>query len=217
MADRITTSNGNPVTDNSNSLTVGDSGTMFGLGAQILLAFTLHSLLQDFHLIDKLAHFDRERIPERCERAFPLRIHYHNNGSVVHAKGAGAHGYFEVTKDISQCASDTKQSPVALSSAVCKAKFLSAVGKRTPVFTRFSTVGGATHPHLFDEHHNKQARRAAPTRHATHVALPSSSTRRKASCAPATPLFQPAAGNWDMVGNNTPVFFIRDPSQFPGL
>jgi len=71
-----------------------------------------HSLLQDFHLIDKLAHFDRERIPER----------------VVHAKGAGAHGYFEVT------------SPVI--AQYTKAKLFSAVGKRTPTFLRFSTVGG---------------------------------------------------------------------------
>jgi hypothetical protein len=69
-------------------------------------------LLQDFHLIDKLSHFDAERIPER----------------VVHAKGAGAHGYFEVTsKDISK---------------ICKAKFLSSPGKKTPIFLRFSTVGG---------------------------------------------------------------------------
>ena len=66
---------------------------------------------QDTHLIDKLAHFDRERIPER----------------VVHAKGAGAHGYFEVTHDISK---------------FCRAKMFSAVGKRTPCFVRFSTVGG---------------------------------------------------------------------------
>lgn len=69
-------------------------------------------LLQDFHLIDKLAHFDRERIPER----------------VVHAKGAGAHGYFEVTS-----------SDIAKYS---KAKLFNKVGKRTPLLIRFSTVGG---------------------------------------------------------------------------
>lgn len=69
-------------------------------------------LLQDFHLIDKLAHFDRERIPER----------------VVHAKGAGAHGYFEVTSS-----EITKY---------CKAKLFEKVGKKTPIFLRFSTVGG---------------------------------------------------------------------------
>jgi catalase len=67
--------------------------------------------LQDFHLIDKLAHFDHERIPER----------------VVHAKGAGAHGYFEVTNDISK---------------YTKAKLFSKIGKRTPTLLRFSTVGG---------------------------------------------------------------------------
>ena len=67
----LTTSTGSPVDDNQNSLLAGEYGPI---------------LLQDFHLIDKLAHFDRERIPER----------------VVHAKGAGAHGYFEVTHDISK-------------------------------------------------------------------------------------------------------------------
>ncbi|KAJ2723731.1 catalase A [Coemansia sp. Benny D115] len=92
----LTTGNGNPVDNNQTSMTAGELGPV---------------VLQDFHLLDKLAHFDRERIPER----------------VVHAKGAGAHGYFEVTKDISHL--------------TC-AKFLSKVGKRTPVFTRFSTVGG---------------------------------------------------------------------------
>ena len=67
----LTTSSGSPVDDNQNSLTAGPDGPI---------------LIQDFHLIDKLAHFDRERIPER----------------VVHAKGAAAHGYFEVTDDISK-------------------------------------------------------------------------------------------------------------------
>ncbi|KAF9097677.1 hypothetical protein BGX29_007980, partial [Mortierella sp. GBA35] len=92
----LTTGNGNPVDDNQNSLTAGEFGPI---------------LLQDFHLIDKLAHFDRERIPER----------------VVHAKGAGAHGHFEVTADLSKLTS---------------AKFLSKPGTKTPVFARFSTVGG---------------------------------------------------------------------------
>ncbi|KAK9759890.1 hypothetical protein K7432_016623, partial [Basidiobolus ranarum] len=92
----MTTSNGDPVDDNQNSMTAGQKGPI---------------VIQDFHYVEKLAHFNRERIPER----------------VVHAKGAGAHGYFEVTKDISH---------------LTKAKFLSKVGKRTPVFTRFSTVGG---------------------------------------------------------------------------
>ena len=78
------------------------------------MSFDIHAfcrLLQDFHLIDKLAHFDRERIPER----------------VVHAKGAGAHGYLEVTADIT---------------TYTKAKVFSKVGKKTPMLIRFSTVGG---------------------------------------------------------------------------
>jgi catalase len=74
--------------------------------------FNLNSVLQDFHLIDKLSHFDRERIPER----------------VVHAKGAGAYGHFEVT------------SPVI--TKYTKAKMFEKVGKKTPCFIRFSTVGG---------------------------------------------------------------------------
>lgn len=142
MADNIlTTSNGAPVSDNQNSLTVGSFGGPV--------------LLQDFHLIDKLASFDRERIPER----------------VVHAKGAGAHGYFEVTNDVTK---------------YCKAKFLSQVGKRTPVFARFSTVAGE--------------RGSADTeRDPRGFALK----------------FYTEEGNWDMVGNNTPVFFIKDAMKFP--
>ena len=136
----LTTGNGNPVVDNQNSVTAGEYGPV---------------LLQDFHLIDKLAHFDRERIPER----------------VVHAKGAGAHGYFEVTNDITN---------------ICKAKFLDRVGKRTPVFTRFSTVGG-------------EKGSADTDRDPRGFAVK----------------FYTEEGNWDMVGNNTPVFFIRDPVKFP--
>lgn len=136
----LTTSFGAPVDDNQNSLTVGRFGPI---------------LLQDSHLIDKLAHFDRERIPER----------------VVHAKGAGAHGYFEVTHDI------TKFS---------KAKVFGKVGKRTPVFVRFSTVGG-------EKGSADAARdpRGFAVKHYTEE------------------------GVWDMVGNNTPIFFIRDPIKFP--
>jgi catalase len=93
---QLTTSGGIPIDDNDNSLTVSAQGPI---------------LIQDSNLIDKLAHFDRERIPER----------------VVHAKGAGAHGYFEVTHDVTK---------------YCKAKFLNKIGKRTPIFARFSTVGG---------------------------------------------------------------------------
>ena len=93
----LTTNQGVPVSDNQNSLTAGERGPV---------------LLQDVHLIEKLANFDRERIPER----------------VVHAKGAGAHGYFQVYKSM-----------VAYASA----KFLQDPKKKTPVFVRFSTVVGA--------------------------------------------------------------------------
>jgi catalase len=92
----LTTGFGIPVGDDQNSLTAGERGPV---------------LMQDIHLLDKLSHFDRERISER----------------VVHAKGAGAGGYFEVTADVTR---------------YTKAKFLSEVGKRTEVFARFSTVGG---------------------------------------------------------------------------
>lgn len=92
----MTTSTGMPVDDNQNSVTAGQFGPV---------------LLKDFHLIDKLAHFDRERIPER----------------VVHAKGAGAHGYFKVGADITK---------------YTKAKVFDTIGKTTPVFIRFSTVAG---------------------------------------------------------------------------
>lgn len=93
---QLTTSSGMPIDDNQNSMTAGPNGPI---------------LLQDFHLIDKLARFDRERIPER----------------VVHAKGCGAHGTFEVTHDLSK---------------YCKAKFINEIGKKTPMFIRFSTVAG---------------------------------------------------------------------------
>jgi len=93
---KLTTAFGIPVANDQNSLTAGERGPV---------------LMQDVHLLEKLAHFDRERIPER----------------VVHAKGAGAGGYFEVTADVTK---------------YTKAKFLSEIGKRTEVFARFSTVGG---------------------------------------------------------------------------
>lgn len=136
----LTTGHGAPVDDNRNSLAAGQPGPL---------------LLQDIHLIDKIAHFDRERIPER----------------VVHAKGAGAHGYFEVTHDVSR---------------FTKAKYLNKVGKRTPVFARFSTVGG-------EKGSADAARdpRGFAIKHYTED------------------------GVYDMVGNNTPIFFIRDPINFP--
>ncbi|MDY0042277.1 MAG: catalase [Desulforhabdus sp.] len=136
----LTTAFGIPVADDQNSMTAGSRGPV---------------LMQDVHLLEKLAHFDRERIPER----------------VVHAKGAGAYGYFEVTGDVSR---------------YTKARFLSEVGKRTEVFARFSTVGG-------------EKGSADSARDPRGFAVK----------------FYTEDGNYDMTGNNTPVFFIRDPLKFP--
>lgn len=113
------------------------------------------TLLSDTHLVEKLSHFDRERIPER----------------VVHAKGAGAHGYFEVTNDLTK---------------YTRASFLSEMGKKTDVFVRFSTVGGGRGS-------------ADSARDPRGFAVK----------------FYTEEGNYDMVGNNTPVFFIRDAIKFP--
>jgi catalase len=135
----LTDNFGAPVDDDQNSLTAGNPGPV---------------LMQDVHLLEKLAHFDRERIPER----------------VVHAKGAGAYGYFAVTADVTK---------------YTRAKFLSAVGKRTEVFLRFSTVGG-------------EKGSADAERDPRGFALK----------------FYTEEGNYDLVGNNTPVFFIRDPLKF---
>ncbi len=137
---KLTSDFGRLVDDDQNTMTAGSFGP---------------ALLQDVHLVEKLGHFDRERIPER----------------VVHAKGAGAYGYFEVTHDV------TKYS---------KAKFLSEVGKRTEVFARFSTVGG-------------EKGSADTERDPRGFAVK----------------FYTEDGNYDLVGNNTPVFFIRDPLKFP--
>ncbi|GHO57244.1 catalase [Ktedonobacter robiniae] len=136
----LTTDFGIPAPDNTNSLTVGYPGP---------------TLLEDFHLVEKLAHFNRERIPER----------------IVHAKGAGAHGYFEVTHDVSQ---------------YTKAAFLNTVGKQTPAFVRFSTVGG-------------EKGSADSARDPRGFAIK----------------FYTEEGNYDLVGNNTPVFFLRDAIKFP--
>lgn len=138
----LTTNQGVPVSDNQNSLTVGERGPV---------------LLQDVHLIEKLAHFDRERIPER----------------VVHAKGAGAHGYFQVYKSMAKY--------------TC-AKFLQDSQKKTPVFVRFSTVVGA--------------RGSADT------------ARDPRGFAVK---FYTEDGNYDLVGNNLPVFFIRDAIKFTDM
>ncbi|MEU3302461.1 catalase [Streptomyces sp. NPDC006678] len=136
----LTTESGAPVADNQNSATAGVGGPL---------------LLQDQHLLEKLARFNRERIPER----------------VVHARGSGAYGYFEVTDDVT---------------GFTRAGFLSEVGKRTQTFLRFSTVadslGGAD-----------------AVRDPRGFALK----------------FYTEEGNYDLVGNNTPVFFIKDPVKFP--
>lgn len=143
MADKkktLTTSTGTPVYDNQNSQTAGDAGPV---------------LMQDHHLLDKLAAFDRERIPER----------------VVHARGSGAYGHFEVTKDVTH---------------LTKAKFLGTVGKKTELFIRFSTVA---------------------------LELGSADTVRDPRGFAIK--FYTEEGNYDLVGNNTPIFFLRDPLKFP--
>lgn len=137
---RLTTASGIPVADNQNSLSAGRRGPL---------------LLQDFHLIEKLQHFNRERIPER----------------VVHAKGSGAYGHFTVTHDISR---------------YTRARLFARVGQQVETFTRFSTVGG--------EKGSADTERD-PRGFATR--------------------FYTEDGNWDLVGNNTPMFFIKDPVKFP--
>ena len=138
----LTNEVGAPVIDNTNSLTAGERGPI---------------LLEDNWLIEKLAHFDREVIPERR----------------MHAKGSGAFGTFTVTHDITRysCAS-----------------LFSEVGKKTDVFVRFSTVAG-------------ERGAADAERDIRGFAVK----------------FYTEEGNWDLVGNNTPVFFLRDPLQFPDL
>jgi catalase len=136
----LTTSGGAPIADNQNALTAGPRGPV---------------LMQDCQLLEKLAHQNRERIPER----------------VVHAKGWGAHGIFTVTHDITK---------------YTKAKIFSKVGKKTEMIARFSTVAG-------------ELGAADAERDVRGFALK----------------FYTEEGNWDLVGNNTPVFFIRDPYKFP--
>ena len=136
----LTTTNGAPVADNQNSLSAGPRGPL---------------LLQDFHLLEKLAHQNRERIPERT----------------VHAKGWGAYGTFKVTHDITPYS---------------KASIFAKVGKETPLILRFSTVAG-------------EMGAADAERDVRGFAIK----------------FYTDQGNWDLVGNNTPVFFVRDPLKFP--
>ncbi|MFO7882646.1 MAG: catalase [Kosmotogaceae bacterium] len=139
---KLTTAFGAPVVDNQNSMTAGPRGPM---------------LLQDVWYLEKLAHFDREVIPERR----------------MHAKGSGAFGTFTVTHDITK---------------YTKAKLFSKVGKKTEMFVRFSTVAG-------------ERGAADAERDIRGFAMK----------------YYTEEGNWDLVGNNTPVFFLRDPLKFPDL
>ena len=142
MAKKLTNNVGAPVADNQNVMTAGPRGPM---------------LLQDAWFLEKLAHFDREVIPERR----------------MHAKGSGAYGTFTVTHDITK---------------YTKAKIFSEVGKKTDLFLRFSTVAG-------------ERGAADAERDIRGVAMK----------------FYTEEGNWDLVGNNTPVFFLKDPLKFPDL
>lgn len=139
---KLTNNFGAPVPDNQNSLTAGPRGPM---------------LLQDVWFLEKLAHFDREVIPERR----------------MHAKGSGAYGTFTVTHDIRK---------------YTKADMFSKIGKKTDMFVRFSTVAG-------------ERGAADAERDIRGFAMK----------------FYTEQGNWDLVGNNTPVFFLRDPLKFPDL
>lgn len=140
MTKQLTTSAGMPVSDDENSVTFGPKGPIS---------------IQDHHLIEKLAHFNRERIPER----------------VVHARGSGAYGTFTLTK--------------SLKDYTC-ADFLQRVGEKTELFLRFSTVGG-------------EQGSSDMVRDPRGFAVK----------------FYTKEGNYDVVGNNTPVFFLRDPLKFP--
>jgi len=139
---KLTTAAGCPVADNQNVMTAGPKGPQ---------------LLQDVWFLEKLAHFDREVIPERR----------------MHAKGSGAYGTFTVTNDITQ---------------YTRASLFSQVGKQTELFARFTTVAG-------------ERGAADAERDIRGFALK----------------FYTEQGNWDLVGNNTPVFFLRDPLKFPDL
>jgi catalase len=139
---KLTSISGCPVVDNQNVLTAGPRGPQ---------------LLQDVWFLEKLAHFDREVIPERR----------------MHAKGSGAYGTFTVTNDIT---------------AYSRAKLFSKVGQKTEIFARFSTVAG-------------ERGAADAERDIRGFAVK----------------FYTEEGNWDLVGNNTPVFFLRDPLKFPDL
>ncbi len=136
----LTTTNGAPIAEDQNSISAGARGAL---------------TFDNFRMFEKLAHFNRERIPER----------------VVHARGNGAYGTFTLTKDMSD---------------YTIAKFLQGAGKKTELFLRFSTVGGGQ-----DSSDYARDPRGFAVK------------------------FYTEQGNWDMVGNNTPVFFLRDPIKFP--
>ncbi|WEV52384.1 catalase [Bifidobacterium sp. ESL0704] len=140
MTVTLNTASGQPWADNNHSQTAGVRGPV---------------LLQDYQLVEKLAHFNRERIPER----------------VVHAKGAGAYGTFKLTRDMSQ---------------YTKADVFNGAGKETPIFLRFSQVAGELgYPDTLRDVRGFALR------------------------------FYTQQGNYDIVGNNTPTFFIQDPLKFP--
>ncbi len=136
----LTTTSGEPVGNNQDALTAGKRGPL---------------LMQDYYLLEKLAHQNRERIPERT----------------MHAKGSGAHGVLIITNDITK---------------YTKAEMFSEVGKKTPLFLRFSTVAG-------------ERGAADAERDVRGFAVK----------------FYTQEGNWDLVGNNTPIFFVADPYKFP--
>lgn len=136
----LTSANGAPVADDNNSISAGSRGPL---------------TFDNWRLMEKLAHFNRERIPER----------------VVHARGSGAYGTFRLTEDLSD---------------LTIAKFLQGAGSETEVFVRFSTVGGGQ-----DSSDYARDPRGFAVK------------------------FYTEEGNFDLVGNNTPVFFLRDPSKFP--
>ncbi|KAA5540844.1 catalase [Adhaeribacter rhizoryzae] len=143
----LTTRQGHPVVDNQNIRTVGNRGP---------------ATMENYHFIEKISHFDRERVPER----------------VVHARGAGAHGVFEAYGTVGD-------EPVA---KYTRAKLFQEKGKQTPVFVRFSTVGHGTHsPETLRDPRGFAVK------------------------------FYTEDGNWDLVGNNLKIFFIRDAMKFPDL
>ncbi|KRD64978.1 catalase [Ensifer sp. Root278] len=141
-AEILTTAQGGPVSDDQNTLKIGERGP---------------ALIEDFHFREKIFHFDHERIPER----------------VVHARGYGAHGYFETYESLA---------------AHTRADIFQRAGEKTPVFVRFSTVAGSKGS--FDL-----------ARDVRGFAVK----------------FYTKEGNWDLVGNNIPVFFIQDAIKFPDV